>query len=461
MTADADNIDDLDLPEESDIASTGAAADSVETDSELKRLPRILRYAMLARYAAEHLCERLVAEIAEVAPGLPESIAWIESDDPATGLALATALDRLAVTQDTADLRGLADCVRLLTLPLPGPRSHTPHHRRVAKSLLQAVSRLPTDIDLKLAAEVEAIGLGWAVLPVQMTPLARLRGELAVIEAYQVGRRMAKRRAALAEAEAREEFEEKLQARQSEAAGKTEGKVDPPAEPVVEIPEDHVLVCAMADGDLKSLRMRELVKPLQPAVNTALPLAAVPPLEQVRKQLLFEFPYAGEVIDFALADLIGRRSVRLRPLLLVGEPGGGKSRFVRRLAETLAVGCWRTDASRTDGAIFAGTDKRWHSAEPCHPFLAVVRFKQANPIVLIDEIEKAGTRSDYGRFWDALLGLPGAGDRGPLPGPGLAGDARPERGELCRDGQSARSPARPAARQVQDYHLPEAWSGAP
>jgi ATP-dependent Lon protease len=120
---------------------------------------------------------------------------------------------------------------------------------------------------------------------------------------------------------------------------------------------------------------------------------------------LFEFPYAEQVIDFALADLVGKRTVQLRPFLCVGDAGGGKSRFARRLGETLGVGVWRTDASRSDGAVFAGTDKRWYSAEPCHPFLAIVQAKHANPMVLLDELEKAGTRSDYGRLWDCLLGF--------------------------------------------------------
>jgi ATP-dependent Lon protease len=66
---------------------------------------------------------------------------------------------------------------------------------------------------------------------------------------------------------------------------------------------------------------------------------------------------------------------------------------------------WREDASRADGAVFAGTDRRWYSAEPCHPFLAVAAGKIANPMVLIDELEKSGTRSDYGRLWDCLLGF--------------------------------------------------------
>jgi ATP-dependent Lon protease len=147
-------------------------------------------------------------------------------------------------------------------------------------------------------------------------------------------------------------------------------------------------------------------------------MAPTPDLGKVRRQLLFEFPYAESVIDFALSDLIGRDRVQLQPLLLFGKPGSGKSCFARRLAETLGVGAWRTDAAQSDGGVFGGTAKRWYSAEPAHPFLAISRAKQANPIVIIDEIEKAGTRSDCGRFWDVLLGMlePETSRRYPDPG---------------------------------------------
>jgi hypothetical protein len=39
-----------------------------------------------------------------------------------------------------------------------------------------------------------------------------------------------------------------------------------------------------------------------------------------------------------------------------------------------------------------------------HPFLAIARARHANPIILLDELEKtqAGTRADGGRLWTLL-----------------------------------------------------------
>ena len=156
---------------------------------------------------------------------------------------------------------------------------------------------------------------------------------------------------------------------------------------------------------LKNPKSKEVVRGHEHAINNAMPLIETPPLHVVRDKLLFEFPYAQAVIDFVLSDLIGRATVGLRPVIIWGPAGSGKTRFCRRVVDHLAVSAWRTDASRSDGAVFAGTDKRWYSAEPCHPFLAISRARHANPIVIIDEIEKAGTRSDYGRFWNCLLGF--------------------------------------------------------
>jgi ATP-dependent Lon protease len=91
--------------------------------------------------------------------------------------------------------------------------------------------------------------------------------------------------------------------------------------------------------------------------------------------------------------------------VLVSSPGVGKSRLVRRLADQARQHILRFDASgSTDAAGFSGSSKSWSNTEPSLPFRAIAKSKTANPIVLIDEIEKAsGQRNAAGRLDDALL----------------------------------------------------------
>jgi ATP-dependent Lon protease len=209
----------------------------------------------------------------------------------------------------------------------------------------------------------------------------------------------------VAEAKLKEEFEE-----EREDWLKVDAATDPKAalkaSDDLVAAGDHLVICRLDDAAMKNPKMRELIAPMKAVINTPLSLVPVPPLHQVREKLLFVFPYAEQLIDFVLADLVGRTTIGLRPLVLVGDPGGGKTFFVRKLSEALGLpSIWRTDCSRADGAVFGGTDRRWHSAEPCHPLLAIAQAKIGNPLVLLDELEKAGTRSDYGRLWDCLLGF--------------------------------------------------------
>ncbi len=401
MSDDAKDDAQVVLPAEQDLASTGAAADSAEPDEKLKALPRLLRYAILSTKAEAFAIERLVAEITTLAPGRPLTLAWAKGPS-SLGTALAIELDYLAVLRDQPDLRSLADCVRLLSLTLSDLTAGAEDHLRVGKALIHAYRHLSGDLDLDLASEVEAFVAGWAALPTAADILSRYGGRGAADNAQVIGEQLVRRRVEAAEATLRREFREDEEEK-FEAAGGSNADAVTAGNASDTIADGHLMVCRLDEAAMKNPKMREIIVPLKGIINTVLPLVQTPPLHSVRAQLLFEFPYAEQVIDFALADLVGRGTLRLRPLLLVGDAGGGKSRFARRLGETLGLGVWRTDASRSDGAVFGGTDKRWYTAEPCHPFLAIARAKQANPLVLIDEIEKAATRTDYGRFWDCLL----------------------------------------------------------
>jgi ATP-dependent Lon protease len=335
---------------------------------------------------------------------LPLNAAWAAASDVGTGLALAAELDHRAVIQNEPNLRSLADCVRLLCLPLPRDTTHFEEYRRVGKALVQAFHVFSRHAEEQLRCDLERFTFGWAALPVCTDLLPKDLS--AAMNATILGGTMAEYRITAVKAAARRRAEEEEKRRKEEEDKKAAEASQQVSSPAVEgIPEHYLVVARLSNEEMKNTKLKDILGPLKSVINAALPLVEVPPLHKARNTLMFEFPYASEVIDFALADLVGHTTVRLRPLLLVGDPGGGKSRFARRLGEVLGLSVWREDASRADGAVFAGTDRRWYSAEPCHPFLAVAAGRIANPLVLIEEIEKSGTRSDYGRLWDCLLGF--------------------------------------------------------
>ncbi|MGX4805521.1 AAA family ATPase [Bradyrhizobium guangdongense] len=396
--------DDLDLPPAEDAISTGAAADSADSDERLKGLPRLLRYAKLIIDGADHIEERLIAEVDELCPQLPFNVAWAIGRSLEAALALADELDRLAAAKNEPVLRGIADSVRLVSLPTPSTDEYFELHRRVGKALVQALQLGVRHADEELCSDLEGFAYGWAALPACTHVLPKLVS--AASNAERLGYRMAEHRIVAAKAEIRRKLREAEERRNIEKAEDRATTAEQQTEAAVDtIPEHHLVVARLSDQEMKSPKLRDIIGPLKDVINTALPLVPTPPLHEARNALMFEFPYAVDVIDFALADLVGRTTVRFRPLLIRGDAGAGKSRFARRLAEVCGLHVWRTDASRSDGAVFGGTDRRWYSSEPCHSFLAIAQGRIANPLVLIDEIEKAATRSDYGRLWDCLLGF--------------------------------------------------------
>lgn len=395
----ADDSDNFEQPAvDRDTIVTGAAADSAEP---FKGLPRLLRFAMLVSDKASYIEQRLIAEIDELYPNMPLNAAWAATLDVESGLALAAELDHLAVIGDDSNLRSVADSVRLLCLPAPCGAAFFEDYQRVAKSLLLSFKAFVRNTDEQLCCDLERFAFGWAAL---LSCSHMTAGHAsAAVNALMLGSHMAEHRIAAVQAAAQRALEEEERAR--DEAEKEVAEIHQVAASAETMLANHLVVARLTNDAMKNVKLREIVGPLKGVINMPLPLVEVPPLHQVRSTLLFEFPYATDVIDFILADLVGRTTVRLRPLLIFGKPGTGKTFFVRKLSEALRLpSIWRTDCSRADGPLFGGTDRRWHTAEPCHPLLAVAQAKIGNPLVLLDELEKAG-RSELGRLWDCLLGL--------------------------------------------------------
>jgi len=135
----------------------------------------------------------------------------------------------------------------------------------------------------------------------------------------------------------------------------------------------------------------------------SLPLLKTPDLRQVRSTLSAEFPYALQIVDTVLNDLLAHRHVRMRPTVLLGSPGCGKTLFWQRLLELLGSPFTVFSCGGVSDSSLAGTARRWSSGEPSMPLNLVRQHQIANPAIVLDEIEKAGTSNHNGNLLDALL----------------------------------------------------------
>ena len=168
-------------------------------------------------------------------------------------------------------------------------------------------------------------------------------------------------------------------------------------------PSSGIMVLKEVGGTQHTTTAKEARKEFKDIVGLRIPLALAPDMARVRRVLHDEFPYAQKQVDLLLTGMIEGEPIRWRPALLVSKPGAGKSRMARRLAEELGVGLHRYDGSGSSDNAFGGTPRRWSSGEHCVPLEAVRRHKIANPLLLIDEIDKSGNSRHNGRLEHVLM----------------------------------------------------------
>ncbi|WP_162003363.1 AAA family ATPase [Microvirga tunisiensis] len=156
-------------------------------------------------------------------------------------------------------------------------------------------------------------------------------------------------------------------------------------------------------GNATTSEGKKVAKELESLTGKALPLVPVLDLVQARTALHREFPFATDAIDQILVDLVPRSHVQIRPTVLVGAPGSGKTRLARRLLSVLSIPHDVVPCGGLSDGSFAGTPRRWSTGEPSLPVALITRHRIAGPGAVLDEIEKAGTSRFNGQAHDALL----------------------------------------------------------
>jgi hypothetical protein len=147
----------------------------------------------------------------------------------------------------------------------------------------------------------------------------------------------------------------------------------------------------------------KVTKLFDAVVGKKLPLVRKPCLSLLRDTLNNEFPHAPLVIDTILRDMTQRDQVAFRPVILSGKPGCGKTRFASRLASLLGVPSEVYGCAGINDSAFGGTARRWSSTEAAMPVWLIANSGVANPMIILDEIEKASQNKHNGSLLDCLL----------------------------------------------------------
>jgi len=185
-------------------------------------------------------------------------------------------------------------------------------------------------------------------------------------------------------------------------------------------PQDGVVVVSRV-GDANSNVGADISRRVSHILARKLPFSGQMPHAAVfAQEFKQKFPWAPGLARYlqgqlAQAQINGSRRLVVRPLLLVGPPGCGKTTMAEWLTKRLGLYSVTIPVGGTsDSAGLVAVSRSWATAQPSAPLGAFMEGCVANPVLILDEIDKttpeAGARN--GSVSAALLSLMSPSDGG-------------------------------------------------
>lgn len=112
----------------------------------------------------------------------------------------------------------------------------------------------------------------------------------------------------------------------------------------------------------------------------------------------YRSPWMGELTTHLMRHMryrvaAGKFGLSLMPLLIVGDTGNGKTTYAQMLGEVAGAPVREVDVGSGSSAFrIAGLEKGWASAGEGVPIETVLMHRIANPVIVVNEVDKAGEK---------------------------------------------------------------------